>query len=222
MGAISKPNFTRELACRTKLIYYNYLRVFVPDEFTEHEQKEMQKTLDYMEQKRFDTTQRYEVSMLLNSLVGLLVFPEQAYYDEKSGERSFDKLPVLKRIINGKYGYVNTYIEQSGQKEEMRPVNIIRHMKNAVSHERIMTEPQSDDGLNITHVVFRDECWKKRNKDGEYISVFNPKVKNKCIKCRFEIKIPIKEWNEETNSEQKVFEDLVMEIADFLLRHELG
>ena len=70
----------------------------------------------------------YEVTQLINSLIGLLIIPEQTMYRQITDDSVDDKLLVkLISCINK-----NTY---KPKKEDLQAIT--RHMRNAVAHSKI-------------------------------------------------------------------------------------
>lgn len=85
----------------------------------------------------------YEVTQLLNSLFGLLILPEQKYYNEL-GKIKDRQVPIFAQCIKR-------------TKEEYKTLNyqnVMKHLRNSVCHPEHMEilPPQGD----ITQVVFRD------------------------------------------------------------------
>lgn len=162
MGAFNNPNFVAEFAYRTKLNYYNlrYLQAEDNQEKNQIEDKINQLQSD-MQKHSYYICDFYEVTQLLNSLIGLLVFPEQNWYrfisnDPDDLERMF---PSLSHYVNNeKGGFESNYKEGDGE-EKKSPRNILRHLRNAVSHEKIGIRPingRIDGKRVIEQVEFKD------------------------------------------------------------------
>lgn len=78
MSCFKNPNFVKEFAYRTMVNYYNLKNM-------KHDGNvlpEVEPIIKKMEKNGFDTSQNYEVTLAINSMVGLLIFPEQKYYTE--------------------------------------------------------------------------------------------------------------------------------------------
>ena len=177
MGAFKNPCFMSEFAYRTKINYYQLLLNNTKDPAEKSRiEGEIKKIQQAMEKEAFEYADYYEVTQLINSLVGLLIFPEQAAYNVLSQnpddlEKDF---PILWKYINGKSGeYKNNYVIPYTTKktdsnypkkiylaEPKSPRKILNHMRNAAAHYRIGIHPVNgklDDGRTvITHIVFSD------------------------------------------------------------------
>lgn len=112
----------------------------------------------------------YEVTQLINSMVGLLVIPQTEIYQEITDKMiSADLLNDVKKCVKR-----NTYKDEDNDLK-----TIARHIRNGIAHSRIgfcaEKEPQNGRPLQIKTVIFKDE-YKNGNKKVEY---------------HFEIEIPI-------------------------------
>lgn len=110
----------------------------------------------------------YEVTQMINSLVGLLVFPQQKYFQKIPTE--FPTKEMERILDNSK----STYPDEVNKPKAFN--TIIKHMKNAVSHERLSILPQGPQ--EIEEIVFRDQI----------------KDKYSAIVYTFEIKLSIEEF----------------------------
>ena len=151
MSCFKNPRFAKELAYRTMVNYY-LLRGQVP-ESDKPLSPEIQRVLRKMKADGFDISMKYEVTLALNSMLGLLIFPQQEYYSESLSSCSFRQLPTLEKCVNDR-SYKNTY----GDAKD-KPAPVIKHMRNAVAHDRIMIIPESADNKDITHIRFRDAAY---------------------------------------------------------------
>lgn len=150
MSCFKNPRFAKELAYRTMVNYY-LLRDYAPREEALLS-PELQRVRHKMHAEGFEITMRYEVTLALNSMIGLLILPQQEYYFESLSSCDFWKLPTLEKCMNDP-SYQNTY------DEEDKPAHVLRHMRNAVAHDRIVTIPESADNEDITHIRFRDAAY---------------------------------------------------------------
>ena len=200
MSAFSRPDFVEEFAYRTKSNYYSLMIAQANEQKQPDIAKKYEQQLDLLKSDmavhEYNTKDNYfEVTQLINSLIGLLVFPEQQYFVELGRRfRALETdLKTLNTIINKNNGsYFCSYKEtqeiplsaedqtdyfgskQSGidrvkknrvlskvfrslEPEEKTSVNILRHMRNAVSHERIGIIPVSRNE-KVTSVVFEDHA----------------------------------------------------------------
>lgn len=97
--------------------------------------------------KQYETccgTTKYEETLFLNLCVGLLIMPQQTY---------FDQFKVLEHTIVDKiYWGINADNIDTGEKDVF---NIIRHIKNSISHKRF--ELISENSYDITHIKINDK-----------------------------------------------------------------
>lgn len=97
--------------------------------------------------KQYETIkekEEYEVTLLLNCFVGLLILPQQYWYDHQPetmiSEKDWGILPENVTFI---------------KKEEIKNVkNVVRHLRNAISHYRFSAF--GDENKNISHIKFED------------------------------------------------------------------
>lgn len=175
MSEMRDRNFVPELVYRTKVNYYtmrlrntkeeeeilNGFDVVKKEEVLNKKQwysDELDRLRSEMHAKKFDVDNYYEVTLLLNSLIGLLVFPQQKYFEEiKRKLNNVDEFDELEKLINQDGLFYSSYNEA-----KKKPSNIIRHIKNSLSHQRVMVIPQclelheEERKRPITHVVFQD------------------------------------------------------------------
>lgn len=87
---------------------------------------------------------KYEDTLFLNLCVGLLIIPQQAYYDQfQSLQHTFvDKL----------HWGINAYNIDTGEKDVF---NIIKHIRNSISHKRFKLV--SENSSEITHIIVKDK-----------------------------------------------------------------
>jgi hypothetical protein len=85
----------------------------------------------------------YEVSLLLNCLLALIVLPKEKFYENIPEEIPSD-WGLTKENVK------KVPCESCGYKLK----EIVRHMRNAISHMRIKTK--SDDEGNISMILFQD------------------------------------------------------------------
>lgn len=83
----------------------------------------------------------YDVTLLLNCLIGLVVIPRERYKN---------KIPKIN--VDGDWGIAEyiTIIEYN--KKTLKET--VRHIRNSVAHGNV--NPISEDGESITHVKFKD------------------------------------------------------------------
>ena len=166
MSAFKDFNFIKEFACRTQLNYYRLkLEQSASDTVIIDTQRKIDNVESLMKERNYHVTNFYEVTQLINSLIGLLVFPQQGYYDtlynkENESCREMRTLYNYVKLGPQKGIYVNTYTENN-----RKIYNVLRHMRNATCHNRMGIYPESANGKDITHVCFRDE------KDNQYFEL---------------------------------------------------
>ena len=194
MSEFKNINFVNEFAYRTKLNYY-----YQKKQFTKNESEisrinaEIQKTKESMAINGFDVADYYEVTDLINSLIGLLVFPEQAAFDAIPTKKKDlkEKFPNLYKSIISDNNYVNSY--HLIHEELNSPRDVLRHIKNSLSHKKVMIEPHSGSigkKRQILAITFKDEMKSKQTGKKYFFSLT---VKIECL------------------------EDMLMEICDFLI-----
>ncbi len=87
---------------------------------------------------------KFEVTLLLNCLVGLLILPQQYWYDRLSTT-----------LINGNdWGIAPEHITFIKQSETKSIKNIGRHLRNAVSHYKFTAYKNSSNKIN--EIKFED------------------------------------------------------------------
>lgn len=238
MSEMRDRNFVPELVYRTKI---NYFTMRLNDTKKEKEiidgpdcvekeellrkkewyHKEIDKLKGEMNKRGFDVDNYYEVTLLLNSLIGLLVFPQQKFRG-KIEERlnTVEDLPLLMKLVSKKGLFYSSYNE-----EKELACNILRHIKNSLSHERVMIIPQSlerheTEGQNpITHIVFQDVDIKHQGTQDrqkqltEYIMVEGVELELEDLPKKYEkghsvfcLVVPVEE-----------LEDMIIEICDAIL-----
>lgn len=180
MGAFTDPNFVKEFSYRTKINYYTMLRDY--SESAEKREK-ADKMINIIHQEmldeEFSISKYYDVTQLINSLIGLLVFPEQVYFDCLSDDENDLKknFPTLYDLVN-KPEYICSYKQNyhipkftSCLHEKKTPKKIMNHLRNSIAHKQLMIRPLRGrfDKNNIETIVFEDACvyvWK--NDDNNY------------------------------------------------------
>ena len=125
MGCLRDPNYVREFAYRTKLNFYRNMYLYGNNE-EEYSQK-IEALEKVMNDEGYVIEEYYEVTDLINSMIGLLIFPEQNLYDYLSdNEEDLRKFfPTMFSCIQNNE-YVNTYASN----KRYSPKDIIRHIRN--------------------------------------------------------------------------------------------
>ena len=215
MGILRDPNYVREFTYRTKHNYYKNKTMFGDD----NDKAEYERLLKALEKEMVDQKyvieEYYEVTDLINSLVGLLVFPEQNLYTKMSNkENDLEQLfPTLYKYTQNE-NYINTY----SKRPRNTPQNIIRHIKNSLSHDRIMMYPRNDRDENQISKIIIQDC----DIRGKYDDPGNDIIRD-GLKKHFG---DVRELNYDIYNEIKLFsieipvkslEKVVMEICDYAL-----
>ncbi|WP_222860408.1 HEPN family nuclease [Bacteroides neonati] len=105
----------------------------------------------------------YDVTLLLNCLIGLVVIPRERYTD---------KVPEIN--VDGDWG-IAEHIELIKGRKTLKKT--VKHIRNSVAHGNV--NPISEDGVSITHVKFKD-CIPCRNCGGEV--TFEAKIPVKALR----------------------------------------
>ena len=217
MSGFKDAKFVKEFAFRTMWNYYGQ-----KERFAETDEEKMKihgqriKLLSQISASGYEVdTEYFEVTDLLNSLIGLLIFPEQAAFKEMN-----DPNKLLKEELSTLYkctcrnDFINTYHEKPNQSE----IGIvIRHIKNSLSHDRIMIEPNSSDEGKIESITFQDAkiISKAHSSHPTDINRLDRDVRKECNKFKirkdeelfiFSITIPVED-----------LETVIFEIAKFLI-----
>jgi len=87
---------------------------------------------------------KYEVTLLMNCFIGLLILPQQHWYD---------KLPDI-AISAKEWGISPNDISYIKSNEKKDVKNVSRHLRNSISHYRFIAF--KDDANNISQIRFED------------------------------------------------------------------
>ena len=97
----------------------------------------------------------FEVTQLINSFVGMLIFPKEACYNNV-GNRNFfrnsEAKMILRDIVNNPAKYHSTYKYEDNEK--LPPKRLAKHLRNAIAHNRLRI--LFDDNASITGARFFD------------------------------------------------------------------
>jgi hypothetical protein len=139
--------------------------------YSQIERDFIERTLTILDQ--YDTLKRhleepdqYEVTLLINCLLGLLVFPQQLAHNRSNQWLTGDKLEA----VAADWGLAKSDIIQLGHDPKTKVAydwptftlrNLIRALRNAVAHNGFTA---TSDGQHITHIEFtnRDTGFKMR------------------------------------------------------------
>lgn len=221
MSIFNNPRYVQEFAYRTMLNYYKGIKTFGKTEEQEEACKQIYLIENEMSRKQYEIEPYYEFTSIINSLVGLLVFPEQNAFNYLSKQEILATIfPTLNKYVTDS-DFINTYC---GDKGRNTPYAIILHMKNALSHNRVMIFPENvhfDGKDQIESIVFQDAILQTRvydrnqnryrssnssNLDNYYGDVRNYVLQqNESIQI-FSIKISVND-----------LEKCIMEIAKYLI-----
>jgi hypothetical protein len=117
------------------------------DEFTKDFAARTLENLNYIETAEKNGKTTYEVTQLINSFLGLIVFPQEQD-EERVGRVSIDP-KIIDNLCSGVME--NTYTDQY---EEVNLQNLIYHFRNAISHGHI--KPHADKDKKIFGLEFYD------------------------------------------------------------------
>ena len=121
-----------------KMMYEEFIRDFAI---------RTKKNLDFIKKNKKDSQEVFEVTQMVNSLLGLLVFPKEEYFRHISNEFPDEE---IKRILSKS---VSTYPEDLNGTKSFK--NIIKHIRNAIAHERLSVYPYGP--IEIEGFVFEDK-----------------------------------------------------------------
>lgn len=237
MSEFKDEEFVPEFVYRTQINYYQGLLLELNSKKAKGKNDEEKifkatKRLNHLKLfskiKQYDSESNFfEITQLINSLMGLLVFPEQAYFKYINDRcKDFKKImPTLAKYIysENKENFFNTYRYtkekenwEDNPKEKINAKNILRHLRNAVAHEKISIYPVNNGGI-ITHIKFKDERYSEliyfKDKKYKWQNVDDKKKNksknNKIEKEEFFLRISVDD-----------LEEILLEISDALLRDE--
>ena len=125
--------------------------------------------LEYID-SRADKYGPYEVTQLINSLLGLIILPVEEYKNrtmrpQKEHTELYEKTKNNIKDIMSSCELDSRYRCTYRNKDD--PMSFIKHIKNALSHagqEGLHFFPLSDEGENVTGMVFYD--YLKNDNDG--------------------------------------------------------
>lgn len=131
---------------------------------------EISRLKEIMSTNEFECQNYYEVTQLINSFLGLLVFPKEKYFNSLSYKKNdFTHVSTLKNLANKSINeeYINTYKESRCER------NVIRHLRNAVCHRRLTIYPLTHNkSTEIQKIQFEDVSTQK-GYEGEFSLIIN-------------------------------------------------
>ena len=171
---VDVSQFATEFSIRTLLNYYQICLLNVS---TQDERRSLEERIDnlhaVMRDKQYTVLDHCWGTQLINSVLGLLVFPYEqnknciSNYTEQS-KWSVD-FPVLSRYIfcNDPTVFKSTYMYEDKKTgiyklQQKSPRYILKHMRNAVGHKNVRMYPVQERNANggveqVTHIVFEDK-----------------------------------------------------------------
>lgn len=104
----------------------------------------------------------FEVTQLVNSFVGMLIFPKETCYNNVWNRNLFRKSGaemILRDIVNNPSKYHSTYTYEDKKtghavNEKLTPKRLAKHLRNAIAHNRLRI--LFDDNASITGTEFFD------------------------------------------------------------------
>ena len=215
---VNNGTFAIEFAFRTKLNYYQLLKL---EKIAKNEiedvhniDEKITEVQEAMRERNFHTLIEPQWlccgTQLMNSVLGFLVFPQQQFFRNTPEDEIWERLPILRKYIysNDSEVYINTYIRE----KIFSPKNVLKHMKNSISHKRIMFYPETNDYDEIQSLVFKDEnIIKITDRNNEMFQKYQDKItKNgngqEIIKQNFKLCVKKDE-----------FDELLFEIFDYFV-----
>lgn len=146
----------------------------------------------------------FEVTQLIYSFVGFVMFPKQKYFDFLDPKVEFsteDSKKVFEKICDNpkKYHYYSSYKKYDentrdyimNENEELTAKTLILHFRNAVGHDNLSVIPKES---------------RKTNKIEAFIIQDQKKYRGTVMK--FSVRIPVED-----------LEDLIIGMCDLLLAH---
>ena len=109
-----------------------------------------------------DYDHEYEVTLLMNCLLGLLIYPQQIAHRGSWQDWLNQKLQDsesqwgLSREMFRSVGYLNDNRTKIGY-ERLTVRNLIRQMRNTAAHARFYVGDRADNRGQISEIVFKDE-----------------------------------------------------------------
>ena len=138
-----ESEFAAEFALRTQL---NFLTLLEKEQIDRGDESGLVETRAQLSdiKRKMNVLNYVEVdyclgTQLMNSLLGLLVIPQQQFFDDFESLKSWKDLPTLKQYIKeAKDQYKNTYLNSNNVPERKHnyPGPILRHMRNAAAHKK--------------------------------------------------------------------------------------
>ena len=104
-----------------------------------------QKIIEQYVLLRIDPLEKYEVTLLINCFVGLLILPQQLW---------FNNLPET-TLIQKEWGINPTNIKILNQDDTKSVKNVAKHLRNSVSHYHFSAF--NDSNSNIKGIIFTDQ-----------------------------------------------------------------
>lgn len=133
--------------------------------FIERTQKLLEQ-YDELVMNRVDEKHQFEVTLLLNCLMGLLVFPQQlAIRDQKKFGQWLTQ--DLVKEVGSDWGIAEQNVQRAGHRlkddkpivitfEQLTIRNLIRQMRNCIAHASLVAESEDKEGKAIiSKVVFK-------------------------------------------------------------------
>lgn len=217
MSCFNHPNFAKEFALRTK---YNYYQLMARTQPNPMYLQKVHDTINELEKELIPIEKHsFEITQLVNSLIGLLIIPQQEYLDYIR-EVDFDKMPILQKYVNDPNRFKNDYkkikknysCEENGYgliEEESTPGAVLKHMRNAAGHNRLEFYPKGIT-KEISDIIFSDHSYLMLRLDDSNWQ-YSERLDIKGYKCihenTFILRIKVSD-----------FEPLLFEIADCLTR----
>lgn len=119
-----------------------------------------------------DGHEKYEFTLIINLMVGLLIIPKEKYFENKTIPDSFVSKKTLDKVRNCiTKNFIDGEVNSNDSLKE-----ILRHLRNAVAHGGLEIFGKYDDN-KIESITFKDK------------GRFNSKNYNRKINIEFEINL---------------------------------
>ena len=165
MSNFKDDDYVKEFICRTQMNYFMIQKLA-----GHNKNKEISCLKEIMFDNEFEYQKCYEVTQLINSFLGLLVFPKEKYFNFLSRKNNdFTHTPTLKKLTSKTYdeNYESTYKENNCER------NVIRHLRNAVCHKRLTIYPLTHNkSTEIQKIKFEDVSTQK-GYEGKFSLIIN-------------------------------------------------
>ena len=165
-------HYALELAYRSQLnmlilLQHKYIITGVTQK-VEEIQREITTLQERMENQGYMQLPFCNGTQMINSLLGVLVIPKEEFFQQMWRYNKISdwttNLPTLyhyicsrnPNVFHNEYSYYNRRYDRY-EHERNTIQNVLRHMRNAICHDKLSVHPLSDEqNREVTHIIFRD------------------------------------------------------------------